>query len=75
MSSAFWKQVATLPYALAGNELELHLPLSSLGATRKKLEFKWADTAENITDAMSFYDQGDCAPNARFNYVYYLGTP
>ncbi|TXF86330.1 hypothetical protein FUA23_19620 [Neolewinella aurantiaca] len=74
VSSTRWTQIATLPYALTGNELELSLSKVHLPNPGKSLEFKWADAKESFNDPMSFYDQGDCAPNARFNYRYLLNS-
>ncbi len=65
-------------YKLSGNKMMIAIPRSVLGLTDKTLdlEFKWADNNLPVSDSlrrgdiMSFYNDGDTAPVARFNYHY-----
>jgi hypothetical protein len=42
-----------------------------------RFDFKWTDNVPANVDGIDFLDQGDTAPNARFNYRYNApdGTP
>ena len=35
-----------------------------------RFDFKWTDNVPAKAEAIDFLDQGDTAPNARFNYRY-----
>jgi hypothetical protein len=55
------------------NELHLAVERGGLGYTPDKpvsFDFKWTDNVPATADALDFLDQGDAAPNARFNYRY-----
>lgn len=58
------------------NKIAVAVKLADLGlsADNVKFEFKWHDNAQVDGDAMEFYLSGDCAPDARFNYVYTEAT-
>ena len=65
-----WSEVAKIPYAVNGNEMELEIPLSLLSMKGKNIsfDFKWADNPGELTDPIAFCLYGDSAPNRRFNY-------
>ncbi len=69
-----WKKVAPVTYRMAGNELQLAIPRSSLGLSKGKaavnFDFKWADNLQHSNDVMDFYLSGDVAPEGRMNYRY-----
>jgi hypothetical protein len=39
-----------------------------IAAGKLKMDFKWVDNIPVSADIMDFYDKGDAAPDARFNY-------
>ena len=55
-----------------GKSLYIKVALADLGlsADDVSFEFKWHDNPTDEGDVLDFYLSGDCAPNARFNYVY-----
>ncbi len=61
--------VGEADYHLRGNVLQIKIARSvmNLGET---FDFKWADNSVVDGDVMQFLDQGDTAPNDRFNYRY-----
>ena len=61
--------VGEAEYNLRGNVLQIKIARSvmSLGET---FDFKWADNSVVDGNVMQFLDQGDTAPNDRFNYRY-----
>ena len=61
--------VGEAEYDLRGNVLQIKVARSvmNLGET---FDFKWADNSVVDGDVMQFLDQGDAAPNDRFNYRY-----
>ena len=61
--------VGEATYNLRGNVLQIKISRSvmNLGDT---FDFKWADNSVVDGDVMQFLDQGDAAPNDRFNYRY-----
>jgi hypothetical protein len=65
-----WNQPNDIPCRLIGNQLELAIPRAALGITKRPatLDFKWADNIEQTGDPADFTQNGDTAPNARFNY-------
>lgn len=72
-----WQPVGAAEFRVAGNELELALPWSTLGLTRPPafLDFKWADNCFRADDWTDFTLNGDAAPNDRFNYRALLNPP
>lgn len=67
------ERVATIPYAVNGNQLELAIPRAALGLTpdcKVALDFKWADNIQTRGDIAEFVIHGDVAPERRFNYRY-----
>ncbi|MHB1463024.1 MAG: hypothetical protein ACYC1M_17160 [Armatimonadota bacterium] len=60
-------------YAVKGNSLELAIPKVLLGLGNKKsfnIDFKWADNIQKIGSIEEFFNNGDVAPDRRFNYRY-----
>ena len=54
---------------VTGNTIQIKVKKSlvDFGGT---MQFKWADNSLPTHDVMEFLDQGDCAPNGRFNYLF-----
>ena len=67
-----WKPVGTARFVVAGNEMQLAVPRAVMGLDKDKVrfDFKWADNISFAGNALDFLDQGDVAPNGRFNYRY-----
>jgi hypothetical protein len=69
-----WEPVADVPFKVVGREMHLAVPRAALGLEPHKgplhLEFKWADNVPASGNILDFIDQGDVAPNGRFNYRY-----
>ncbi|NPV45766.1 MAG: hypothetical protein HPY69_02310 [Armatimonadetes bacterium] len=65
-----WRCIGQASLEWDGRELHLAVPRALLGSGRLTLEFKWADNVPERGDIMDFIDQGDVAPNGRFNYCY-----
>ena len=68
-----WQDVKEVKYRVAGNEMEVAIPLSSLGITNKnyfEIDFKWIDNAAANGDIQECLSDGDSAPNNRFSYKY-----
>ena len=63
------ESVGEAEYDLRGNILQIKVARSvmNLGDT---FDFKWADNSVADGNVMQFLDQGDTAPNDRFNYRY-----
>lgn len=65
-----WVEAGKAAYSMAGNKMQLSIPLSTLGLEDSfKIEFKWADNYSE-DDIYSFYTKGDAAPYGRLNYTY-----
>ena len=64
-----FETVGEAEYNLRGNVLQIKIARSvmNLGDT---FDFKWADNSVADGNVMQFLDQGDAAPNDRFNYRY-----
>lgn len=64
-------ELARIPHAVNGQELELALPRSLFGASAElKFDFKWGDNQQNDEEVVEFALHGDAAPDRRFNYRY-----
>lgn len=65
-----WMGIASVPYAVCGNEMELSIPAELLGVAGRSagFDFKWADNPQELKDPISLCLHGDTAPNRRFNY-------
>ncbi len=66
-----WKTVATIPYFVKGNEMEVAAPraLFGNGSLPAQLNFKWADNIRQTGEASDFTLNGDAAPDDRFYYI------
>jgi hypothetical protein len=65
-----WREVGQAPLAFDGRDLHLAVPQSLLDRGGKvAFDFTWADNIQP-GDVMSFYTDGDTAPNGRFAYRY-----
>ncbi len=68
-----WQSVGTAKLEVGTNALHLAVEGSVLGFVPDKplrFDFKWIDNVPATAEAIDFLDQGDSAPNARFNYRY-----
>lgn len=68
-----WEKVSEISYTVSGKEMELSIPLSSLGIKNPKeftIDFKWIDNAAADGDIQTCMRDGDSAPNGRFRYRY-----
>jgi hypothetical protein len=66
-----WEHAGTAKLQIGTHELHLAAERSALGMASDEplhFDFKWADNVPADADGMDFLDQGDAAPNARFNY-------
>lgn len=67
-----WRRVGQVKGDVHGRQLHMRLPLSSLGLRegnqKIRFDFKWVDRLPKEPDIMDMIDQGDAAPNGRFNY-------
>ena len=72
-SGKSWEPAGAAKLQRGGNELHLAAERSLLGMAPDKpvrFDFKWTDNVPVNADGMDFLDQGDTAPNSRFNYLY-----
>ena len=68
-----WETAGSVTYKVAGNKMELAIPLSSLGISKSNqftIDFKWMDNTCAEGDIQECMDLGDSAPDARFKYRY-----
>lgn len=69
-----WEKVGGIAMTWQGNEMHLAIPRKLLGQNTNTdkiaLEFKWTDNVPGSGDILRFIDEGDVAPNGRFNYVF-----
>ncbi|MBL9160919.1 MAG: hypothetical protein JNJ70_25795 [Verrucomicrobiales bacterium] len=68
-----WEHAGTARLEVGTNELHLAADRAVLDMTAEKpvrFDFKWTDNVPADAHGMDFLDQGDTAPNARFNYRY-----
>lgn len=66
-----WRTVGEAPLSFEGRNLHLAVPKALLarGGDPLEVDFTWADNIEP-GEVMSFYTDGDVAPNGRFRYRY-----
>ena len=72
-NGAIWEAAGSVKLQVGTSELQLGVERSALGMTPDKplrFDFKWTDNVPANAEAIDFLDQGDTAPNARFNYRY-----
>ena len=68
-----WSKVSDVKFAVKGSEMELSVPLASLGISdtgKFSVDFKWVDNAAADGDIQTCMRDGDSAPNGRFRYRY-----
>jgi len=69
-----WEKVAPVNIHVQGNELQLAIPRTTLGlskrSTRLHVDFQWADDLQHPGDIMDFFVSGDVAPEGRLRYRY-----
>jgi hypothetical protein len=75
-----WKRIGAAQYRAAGKDLVIAVPRALIGlgvAAGRPLQFdfKWADNLPAVPAVMDFYQYGDVAPDARFNYRYRAASP
>ena len=73
-----WEATGTASLQVGANELHLAAERASLGFSSDKplrFDFKWTDNIPANGDGNDFLDQGDAAPNARFNYRFVAPSP
>ncbi len=73
VSSWNWNSAGKGGYVIDGKTLVIKVKRSVFGLTAEKgidFEFKWSDNMQDEGNIMDFYENGDVAPGARFNYVY-----
>lgn len=63
-----WVAAGTAPYRAVGNQLELALPRTLFGAAPPRFDFHWADNVTLNAELPLFFNNGDHAPDRRFNY-------
>jgi hypothetical protein len=70
-----WVQTGKVTAVSNGTELEMGIPKSQLAlGAQPQFDFKWADNKGNAENMNDFVDNGDAAPDRRFNYRY-TGLP
>jgi hypothetical protein len=68
-----WENIGTATLEVGDKQLQLAVPRALLGIApgmEPAFDFKWTDNITADAEAIDFLDQGDSAPNARFNYRY-----
>lgn len=68
-----WSTVSSsISYRITGREIELVIPRTSLGLSNTliplEIDFKWHDNMQVQGDSAEFTNNGDSAPNERYNY-------
>ncbi len=69
-SGSGWEWLRDLPRAWEGRDLQVAVPREALALPggREVPDFKWVDHQPEGGSALDFMDQGDVAPNGRFNW-------
>lgn len=68
-----WEAAGEAACRVEGNRLVVRIPrrrLASGGKGAVGIEFKWSDNMQQPGNLIDFYENGDCAPGGRFNFVY-----
>lgn len=65
-----WQSAGKADLAYNGNHLELRVPVRYFRGSNGGFDFKWMDNPQHLTDASTFFLDGDAAPDRRFNYRY-----
>ena len=66
-----FETVCEADYSIKSNVLQVSIPLAALHFEQEGIRFgfKWTDNTP-MTDALAFYQDGDCAPGGRFTFVF-----
>jgi hypothetical protein len=69
-----WEECGTAEFKVVGNALMLTIPRALLGLENPgaSFQFKWADNILQTGEASDFTENGDVAPDDRFNYRAHL---
>ena len=74
-----WQLVSSAKWEARDRDLHVAVPRAAVGLDKAntvlRFDFKWADNLPESPDASDLLDQGDTAPNARFNYRYISPQP
>lgn len=70
-----WRPVGEVRFRVEKNEMHVAVPRSLLRNAADperplRLDFKWVDNVQREGDILEFLQNGDAAPNGRFNYRY-----
>ena len=68
-----WEKVTKVQYCVKGNEIEIAVPLESLGISdpdKFTVDFKWIDNAAGDGNIQTCMRDGDSATDGRFRYRY-----
>lgn len=67
-----WSYQEKIDFAVNDNKLELSIPLFALHILSDSFsfDFKWIDNPDNLENIDDLFNNGDTAPNRRFNYRY-----
>ncbi|MGI6530517.1 MAG: hypothetical protein ACOX3J_12775 [Clostridia bacterium] len=67
-----WEETGKAKYYIKNNVMTLAVPRSAIGQEGGKphLYFKWADNNCSDGDILSFYTDGEAAPDGRFTFVF-----
>lgn len=65
-----WGNAISIPIAQAGTQMEISVLRSDLqlGTGTPEFYFKWADNPLHLEDISCFFNDGEAAPDRRFNY-------
>ncbi len=67
-----WNDAAEVSYRVYGNQLMLEVTKAELGISGEtySVNFKWADSHEELNTFEDFYQKGDVMPYGRFNFAF-----
>lgn len=68
-----YTDVCDINYSKSGCEMMIRVPLAELGIEdyeKIKFSFKWVDSATEITTMEQMYEEGDCAPIGRLDFIF-----
>lgn len=63
-----WEKIDSAQYVISKNKMMIKVPAKYISGA--DFEFKWADNSVKTDNVMEFLDQGDSAPDGRFNFKY-----
>lgn len=68
-----YENACDIQYKQSGCEMMIRVPLAELGIedyNKIKFSFKWVDSKTEITTMEQMYEEGDCAPIGRLDYIF-----